>query len=78
MGGNSVYTAPARTRAKAPRKPSDAKVKLDKLVKALKDLDPTEREEAINALKGAGLGGVARALKAMLGTGSRPAERRRS
>ena len=76
MGGNSVSPSPVRTRP-APKKPSASKVQVDNLVKALKNLDATERKEAIDALKEAGLGDLAKALKAMLGTGSRPTERRR-
>jgi hypothetical protein len=81
MGGNSITSRPrvtTTTPAAPPVNPSQAKV--DKLLKELSKLDLTDRKEAITALKDAGLDGLAKALKSVVGSttatgGSRPPER---
>jgi hypothetical protein len=76
MGGSSGSVSTTRT-TPTRRKPSPSKTRLNALVKALKGLSATKQKRAIAELKDAGLGDVAKALEAFLGTGSRPAERRR-
>ena len=82
MGGNSV--SPSRPRVTTPTTTTPAvhptQAKVDKLLKELSKLDLTARQEAITALSDAGLDGLAKALKAVVGSttttgGSRPPER---
>lgn len=73
MGGNSVGSTSRVTTVTPTTNPSQAKI--DTLLKELTQLTDPERRDALVALKAAGLDDLATALKGVIGSGSRPAER---
>jgi len=74
MGGNSVGTT-RRVTTPTITTVDPSTAKLDALMGELSKLSPSERGEAVTALKAVGLAGLASALKAVAGTGSAPPER---
>jgi hypothetical protein len=74
MGGNSIGSGGGSRRISTPT-PSPRESKLDRVLSEMKELSPSERKSAISALKKAGMTDLAKALEALVPSGSRPAER---